>query len=138
MLLPSVKQRVAFEQSVLAMLYHLHGCRYSPVRAAGSDAPAQLVGLLLCVFVRDEVAHAVQATARRRPGPRRGPHRTRGLAPARSRRPREISLDRAVAALWPSQEIHTEVVKTGFAGLSGNKGAVALRFSLLGQARPAK
>ena len=56
-----------FERVVLAMLSHLHGCRYTAVRTdgggGGEAAPLQLVGLLLCVFVREELAPHVRCVA---------------------------------------------------------------------------
>lgn len=36
-----------FERLLIAMLLHMHGCRYVPVRVAGTEVPPQLVGLLL-------------------------------------------------------------------------------------------
>ncbi|KAL1521637.1 hypothetical protein AB1Y20_021295 [Prymnesium parvum] len=76
-----------FERLVIAMLSHMHGCRYAPVRVAGTELPPQLVGLLLCVLVKEEHIHGVRG-------------------------------------------VHCEMVRTGFSGLSGNKGALALRFML--------
>eukprot|EP00966_Prymnesium_polylepis_P230458 5332599-Prymnesium_polylepis.1 len=76
-----------FERLVVAMLSHTHGCRYVPVRVSGTELPPQLVGLLLCVLVRDTHARGVRGA-------------------------------------------HCEMVRTGFNGLSGNKGALAFRLSL--------
>ena len=71
------------------MLHHLHRVRYVAVRDA-SESPAQLVGLLLCVFVRESLQNDVHG-------------------------------------------VHSAVVRTGLNGLSGHKGAVAMRLELLGQ-----
>ena len=88
--LTSKLPKASWERLVLAMLSHMHGCQYVPVRSEGGETPQQLVGLLLGVYVREPLAAAVGS-------------------------------------------VRAEAVKTGLGGLSGAKGALALRFTLLGE-----